>query len=280
MKIYLIRDKEEFGMRKKSTILIVIMILLTFNACQSLPSNQKDGKHTSNSYEDNIGGEGEKKMELTQRQQEILKQAGLPTNYEQLDDNQKKSIVAIEEMFTYLDKKYETSFEYVGYRAASNVDKETLIVQPDGGTSADNVSVIREDGKCSDNYATVYYREAYELMVKTYVEAKFTHVEVFSDIEEIENVSDQEDLRPNVSATSGIYIAESDMEGKNLNDVATEFAQWYASGSNGRSCSFALYVVPDETYWSITRFNRTNYNDKVITKVNAMIRTDGSVVIR
>lgn len=267
-------------MKKTYIIAMVIMVLITFSACRGLPLEQNVGELISNSDIDNIGGEGEEKMELTQRQQDILKNVELPIDYEQLNDEQKKAIVAIEEMFTYLDKKYETTFEYVGYRAKSDVDKETLIVQPKGGTSADNVSVIREEGECNDDYATIYHRESYELMIKTFFAESLTTVEVFSDIEEVEIVSEENDLRPNVSATSGIYVAESTIEGKDLNDIVNEFAQWYAAGINGKSCSFSFYVIPDEVYWSITRFNRTNYNDKVIKKINVIIRTDGTVVIK
>lgn len=268
-------------MKKANVILgTIILLLLTLSACQNTSLHQNDDAQTNVSSNDNTDGEGEEKMELTQRQKDILKKEGLSTNYEKLNDSQRKSIVAIEEMFLYLDDKYEMSFEYVGYRAASNIDKETLIVQPNGGTSADIVSVIRENGQCSDNYATVYYREAYENMIKEYIEAKVSRVEVFSDIEEVDNVADQKDLRPNVNATSGIYISESYMQNSNLADIADEFGQWYVSETNGKSCSFSFYVVSDETFWSITRFNRTNYNDDVISRINVLIKSDGSLVIR
>ena len=264
-------------MKKIICISLTIVILMSFSACEKLSSQQSDL---------NIGDtditiiKGEETMELTRRQIDILKLENLPTNYEQLNNSQKRSIIAIEELFSYLDAKYEITFEYVGYRAASNLDKETLIVKPEGGTSADIVTVVRNNGECIDDYATVYYRDAYELMLKNYISTSVSQVEVFSDLETAENVTDSNDLRPNVSATSGIYISQSAAQKINIRDYANIFGQWYVSNANGNSCSFSLYVIPDDIYWSITRFNRTNYSDNVISKTNIIIKSNGSLVIK
>ncbi len=267
-------------MKRICVLLIVIVILLTFGACQNPGSKYGESSTSDIESQVNTNGEGDKNMELTQRQQEILKKEGLPIEYAQLNDSQKKSIVAIEEMFLYLDEKYDTTFEYVGYRAASSVDKETLIVQVKGGTSADNFSVIRDDGVCSDNYGTVFYRDAYEAMIKAQFQNEFSLVEVFSEIEEVADVTEPTDLRTSVIATSGVYIAESNIKDRAIRDIASDFAYWYAEKSGKNSCSFAVYIIPDETYWSITRFNRTNYNDKIISKINITIKADGSVVVK
>ena len=46
------------------------------------------------------------KYSLTARQKQILKQEGLPLDYEELDDTQKGAIECIDDIFKYLDKTY------------------------------------------------------------------------------------------------------------------------------------------------------------------------------
>lgn len=265
-------------MKKLIILSLAITIVISLSACLFVDETHENIQESATVHlEDKLNHE--KSTQLSERQQKILEKEGLTTDYEQLYDSQKKSIIAIEEMFTYLDKKYETSFEYVGYRAASNVDKETLIVQPDGGTSADIVSVIREDGKCSDNYDTVYYRENYESIIKEFIKNEFEHIEVFSDIVEVEDVSNELDLLQCVSATNAIYVNELSIGDKSIADFTNELSDWYLSKTTNRSCAFSVYVIPDTVYWSITRFNRTNYDRDVISKTNIIIHENGSVVI-
>ena len=72
---------------------------------------------------------------LNERQREILVQMELPTEYDELSASQQLAIQRIESMLTYLEDKYEPSFEYAGYIPASLDDEEELIVyqkNPDG----------------------------------------------------------------------------------------------------------------------------------------------------
>ena len=46
------------------------------------------------------------KYSLTARQKKILKQEGLPLDYEKLNDTQKSAIECIDDIFKYLDKTY------------------------------------------------------------------------------------------------------------------------------------------------------------------------------
>lgn len=261
-------------MRRIVGILLMMVIILSMTACMNNKQVYPNWGHSNEAAE----SKGEEKMVLTERQQNILKAENLPTTYEELDESQRLAIVAIEEMFCYLDEKYDVSFEFLGYRPAGPLDKETLVVYPSSGVSADSVSVIRENGVCTDDYETLYNRDGYELLIKSYFKEKFAHVEVFSDIAEVLQPCNSENLRSCISATSAVYLAEDQIN--DVAQIAKEFGDWYASESEGISCSFAIYVVPEETYWSITRFNRTNYNDQVITRINVTVRADGTVIVR
>lgn len=261
-------------MRKIVGILLLMVIVLSMVACGSNKQVHPNWGHSNETAEN----KGEEIMVLTERQQKILKEKNLPTTYEELDESQKLAIVAIEEMFCYLDEKYDVSFEFVGYRPAGPLDKETLVVYPSNGVSSDSVSVIRENGVCTDDYETLYNRDSYEQFIKSYFKSKYAHVEVFSDISEVLQPYNSENPRACVSATSAVYLAED--QNNDAAQIAKEFGDWYASGSEGISSSFTVYVVPEETYWSITRYNRTNYNDKVIVRINVTVRADGTVIVR
>lgn len=257
-------------------VLLLTLIMLSMSACMNLTKDDQIGQHGD--YVTESDNKGAENMVLTDRQIKILEKQNLPTTFEDLNKTQQQAIVAIEEMFCYLDETYDIPFEYLGYRPESTIDKETLIVYPSGGVSADSVSVVRVDGVISDDYANLYYRDSYELMIKSYFEKDTTLVEVFSDIAEVVMPCDEEHLRASVSATSGIYLAEN---GNNdATQLAKEFGDWYAEESDGISCSFSIYIVPENIYWSITRYNRTNYDESVISRINITVRTDGTVVIR
>ena len=280
MKVCHIEDKR-ITMKRFVVIGIVVMLLLILNACGKIPgiSYEKSENLSDIEYLDDTNTKGEEDMKLTDRQLGILKQQGLSTVYEELNDGQKKSIVAIEEMFCYLDNKYEVEFEFLGYKAETTLDKESLIVKIADGTSADVVTVVRENGVCSDNYATVYYREGYENEIKKYFEGSFDCVQVYSDIAEVEESCSEDNLVGCVRATSGVYVSKTAAQGKTLSAIAKEFGDWYIS-NNGKSSSLTIYVVEDSAFLSVTRFNRTDYDDNVVERINVIIRADGSVIVR
>lgn len=265
-------------MKKICSLLLVIIMLFSLTSCLNDTSgnSNKTQNHSNDEYS---SSKGEKDMELTSRQIEILKQENLPTDYSELNDSQKKAIVAIEELFTYLDNKYEDDFVFVGYRPEASLDKEALIVQPKGATPAENFSVFRENGIITDNYSTIRLRDDYEEMIEIQFESHFSNIDVFSDIEEVVG-DDTSELRACIYATTGIYTTESDIKGKDVLEIARNFGNWYSTEANGTTCSFSLYVVPEDVFWSITRFNRTNYDENVIEKINISIRANGSVIVK
>ena len=263
-------------MKSAIKVLLLVAIMLLMSACMIIPNNNQETMHNELSIEtDKIGAES---MVLTDRQKSILEEQNLPTTFEELNQTQQQAIIAIEEMFCYLDETYDVSFKYLGYRPETSLDKETLIVYPSDGVSADSVSVVRENGLFSDDYANLYYRDSYELLIKSFFEKITPHVEVFSDIAEVISPCDTEKLPAYISATSGIYLAGN--EDIIIEDIAREFGDWYAAEAKDLSCSFSIYLIPEDVYWSITRYNRANYDDSVISRINITVRADGTVVIK
>ena len=155
-------------MKKIITLLSIIFVIsLIFCSC-SLPciysnDTEKDTRHT-----------------LTDRQKKILKQEGLPLDYEELDDMQKSAIECIEDIFKYLDKTYpKEKFEYSGYVPYSTLEPEHLIVESQYGEVTVNRYVSTDspndpptfkddfkDVKAADIYATVvddYLAKKYDI---------------------------------------------------------------------------------------------------------------------
>lgn len=107
----------------------------------------------------------EEQVVLNERQKSILQEMGLSTDYEKLDAPQQKSIIAIEELLTHLENRYNLSFSYVGYYPLEILQDEKLTAVPEwGDPNHDLVEVIRpRDGSpITDNYPPVAARPIYQ----------------------------------------------------------------------------------------------------------------------
>lgn len=155
-------------MKRKVFILCLLFVMsVIFGGC-SIPNLILNNKTESYKYS------------LTARQKQILKQEGLPLDYEELDDSQKSAIECIEDIFKYLDKTYpKKKFEYLGYVPYSTLEPEHLIVESQYGEVTVNRYVSTDspndpptfkddfkDVKAADIYATVvddYLAKKYDI---------------------------------------------------------------------------------------------------------------------
>lgn len=155
-------------MKKKIIILCLFFVIsIIFSGC-SIPNMILNNRAESHKYS------------LTARQKQILKQEGLPLDYEKLNDSQKSAIECIEDIFQYLDKTYpKEKFEYSGYVPYSTLEPEHLIVESQYGEVTVNRYVSTDspgfpssydddfkDVKAADIYATVvddYLAKKYDL---------------------------------------------------------------------------------------------------------------------
>ncbi len=104
---------------------------------------------------------------LTERQVDILEKEGLPINYDELTDRQRKTIDDIECKFKYLDKKYDNQFEFIGYTLERNSEYGYLTVYPvNGNKDIDSFKVYSDDGKLKDTYINVLLRPILENEIK------------------------------------------------------------------------------------------------------------------
>lgn len=81
-------------MKKVVLIVLCFTIALMFCSCNFINPILRNNSNSKGSYV------------LCDRQKKILKQEGLPLDYEKLDDMQKSAIECIEDIFKYLDKTY------------------------------------------------------------------------------------------------------------------------------------------------------------------------------
>ena len=105
-----------------------------------------------------MGNIFKRKSKLNERQLEIIRAKDLPTEWKQLTTIQRQSIVAIEEMLEYVEKKYKKAFCYAGYRRQNPLfmDKEALLCYAQGDDpDIDCFTVKRKRFGFRDGYAWV-----------------------------------------------------------------------------------------------------------------------------
>ena len=118
------------------------------------------------------------KYTLTARQKQILKQEGLPLDYEKLNDTQKSAIECIEDIFKYLDKTYpKENFEYSGYVPYSTLEPEHLIVESQYGEVTVNRYVSTDSPNdpptFKDDFKDVKAADVYATVVDDYLAKKY-----------------------------------------------------------------------------------------------------------
>ena len=88
--------------KKIMIIGMVLIIGIGVCGCGMKKNNSNESK--------NITLKSKPELVLNERQKEILEEVGLPTDAEKLDSSQQEAIIAIDEMLTAVEKKYNRSF--------------------------------------------------------------------------------------------------------------------------------------------------------------------------
>ena len=153
-------------MKRKLFILCLLFVMsVIFGGC-SIPNLILNNKTESHIYT------------LTARQKQILKQEGLPLDYEKLNDTQKSAIECIEDIFKYLDKTYpKEKFEYSGYVPYSTLEPEHLIVESQYGEVTVNRYVSTDSPNdpptFKDDFKDVKAADIYATVVDDYLSKKY-----------------------------------------------------------------------------------------------------------
>ena len=193
--------------RKRMIIGMFIIIGIMICSCGMKKNNSDESK--------DITLKSKPELVLNERQKEILEEVGLPTDAEELDSSQQEAIIAIDEMLTEIEKKYNTSFSYAGYIAPGPLEHEQLIAYPTEGSSRDTFTVTRgkENGKYvyEDEYMNVAIRKDFSSYMTDLARQVFKTeaVKVYAEVTEttlVEVPSEEKMYNGAVGSKNYIYI--------------------------------------------------------------------------
>lgn len=193
------------NMKRKLFILCSLFVMsVIFGGC-SIPNLILNNKTESHKYT------------LTARQKQILKQEGLPIDYEKLNDTQKSAIDSIEDIFKYLDKTYpKEKFEYSGYVPYSTLEPEHLIVESQYGEVTVNryVSTYLPGFPSSfdDDFKTVKAADVYATVVDDYLAKKYDTDKYLVDVsvsKYLDDTFDTKTIAQNCYGCVSVYVDDS-----------------------------------------------------------------------
>ena len=193
------------NMKRKVFILCFLFVMsVIFGGC-SIPNLILNNKTESYKYS------------LTARQKKILKQEGLPLDYEELDGSQKNAIDSIEDIFKYLDKTYpKEKFEYSGYVPYSSLEPEHLIVESQYGEVTVNryVSTYLPNFLSSfdDDFKTVKAADIYATVVDDYLAKKYDTDKYLVDVsvsKYLDDTFDTKTITQNCNGCVYLYVDDS-----------------------------------------------------------------------
>jgi len=227
------------------------------------------------------------KVELNQRQKDILEAGGLPTDYEILDGHQKSAIQIIELGLEYMENKYGKTFCYLGYVPSGVMDDMHLTCYEES-LPGDEITVsISHEGQqliFEDDYLIVKAAFPYEQAILDHL-AQVTgsdNVFVIAEIAEIdEPFSDSDILRKSESLTR-IVMDSGAVSSEQMKSVAEEFSKWMISDNSGGTGEFRFYLFEHEAFSELNRYNFDSIMEQytIADKVTCVIDKNGEAKIR
>ena len=192
-------------MKKVVLIVLCFTVALMFCSCNFINPILGKESNSKGSYM------------LSDRQKKILKQEGLPLDYEKLNDTQKSAIECIEDIFKYLDKTYpKEKFEYSGYVPYSTLEPEHLIVESQYGEVTVNryVSTYLPGFPSSfdDDFKTVKAADVYATVVDDYLAKKYDTDKYLVDVsvsKYLDDTFDTETIAQNCYGCVSVYVDDS-----------------------------------------------------------------------
>ena len=195
----------------------VLVLLLIIVVCMHLIKNKKNDNNPT--------------IVLNERQKEILISQGLPIDYEELNYTQKESIIAIEELLTFVENKYGIEFCYDGYIPRRNLEEETLYAYPKGEDTK-RITVIRTtNDNITDNYINILLEEPVQNMILEYISDKINSndVKVYLEVTDT-NINTTENLINNIKGNVGInaiiFVDEDIVSTAMYLEILENFKTW------------------------------------------------------
>ena len=198
---------------------------------------------------------------LNERQKEILEEVGLPTDAEKLDGSQQEAIIAIDEMLTAVEKKYNRSFSYSGYVEQGLLESEHLIAYPsDGSPRRDSFEVRRTDNGYEDDYMNVAIRDDYAKYVEEIITSNLhnEHIRVFTEIYTTELTSvpeNKQDYKGKVSSWKAVFLYLTD------NDEIPKYVQSIQEILKNENLKYDCEVIflKEDVIDKLTEYNYEDY---------------------
>ena len=142
--------------RTLACVLVIVQFAILMTSCSaSYHSNYNEGDNAVS--------------ELNERQISICEDLGLPTSYDKLSENQKRTIMRIEELLSYLNLKYGDTFYYAGYYEG-HLEKEKLEAYSSSFNQYEYVTLtVQEDGTFVDDYPFQFVKRIVRQDIVTYL---------------------------------------------------------------------------------------------------------------
>lgn len=261
-------------MKKTRLFSLVIICTVIMAGCGGNPADS--GQPATEENTTQSVQQDEESVELTERQKEILTEIGLPTDYAELSDREKSAIVAIEDMLTYLENKYNEPFIYIGYVEGRDLEQEHLTAFPENGSMNDEVTVYRtyEDGEftCTDNYVNILAAPVYQKAMEQYVSNYFTGAALFTEVTDVPGgeVPDEESALFTISAVSSLLLDASAVDEAQIDAFVQDYTTMMEENSAGVPSAMDIWLMDADT---IKEINAYNYHDALLQAEHSGVLT-------
>ena len=239
--------------RKRMIIGTVLIIGIMICSCGMKKNNSDESK--------DITLKSKPEIVLNERQKEILEEVGLPTDAEKLDSSQQEAIIAIDEMLTAVEKKYNRSFSYSGYVEQGPLESEYLMAYPsDGNPRTDSFEVRKTDNGYEDDYMNVAIRDDYAKYVEEIITSNLhnEHIRVFTEIYTTELTSvpeNKQDYKGKVSSWKAVFLYLTD------NDEIPKYVQSIQEILKNENLKYDCEVIflKEDVIDKLTEYNYEDY---------------------
>lgn len=272
-------------MQKRIVLLITVLSLMLCGCAEKAPDSSASGQTESAQVvqtESAEAGQSEKyTVELTERQKKILRDEGLPEEYDRLTDSQKNAIVKIESALSYLEETYEDEFEYTGY-VSGGLDGEYVTAKISDTLPEKIVTVYisYKNGEYtySDNYEAKIAEEEYKKEITDFLSGYLdpADFQVYAEIRELRDAG--ESLVERAVGVPLILVNNVCSE-EDVRAAAQAYAEWIAAMENkgGGGADFKVYRAED--YILINEFNYRDYLGKWIYELDVTVDADDTINI-
>jgi len=190
---------------------------------------------------------------LSEKQKNILKEAGLPQNYDELDAMQQINIRNIGAMLDYIENKYDKEFEFykfyfdsIGFQTPSleayPIDDSECIVTIECVIESDSKKVTY-----TDDYLELQLTSEYEQEIRNCIKDKFpqTEFEVFSTIDLLE---EEGNALSRASATTYICMVDPFEKEEDALKAAEEVINYVKEKNGNKPLGIYYYMQTEEQF--------------------------------